>query len=326
MVTRYASPPAMRLLEHYALRADPLVAGAGAVEIELGDLPAGTLLVPSFAVVGREVPYRFVLVANDGAWPLPWVTRSGTIAAPETAGTSPVEGLIDCWLMHDSLPGACLRLETDAPLPALPTLLTVSTRARNVDLPVQANAATRIAQAASISQHELRVAHPGAVCSAAATAMVLAGYGLQVSGEEIVAEVRDRAHRMYGIWPLALASAARRGCLGSIEAFSCLAPALDLCARGIPVVCSVNFAHGALPGAAIDATAGHLVVLRGAPEPGRVLINDPAARSAAGVPCEVDANAFARAWLAERGVGYVILPPARLRAEVASGHRWGALS
>ncbi len=261
-------------------------------------------------MVGREAPHRFTLLAEeDGCWPLPWVTRSGTIAAPHPGGAAGVECLIDCWLLQRALQGARLRLETEAPLGSLPALLAVSARPRNMTPCRQTIEATAIAPAAAISQHRLHVPHPGAVCSAAATAMVLEAYGLAVRGEQIVDEVRDRAHRMYGIWPLALASAARRGCLGSIEAFASLDGALQLCQRGLPVVCSVNFPPGGLPGAAIHATGGHLVVLRGAPRAGRVLINDPAARETAGVPCEVDADAFARAWLAERGVGYIILPP-----------------
>lgn len=312
MVTRYASPSAVPILQQYGLPACPLPARSGGLEIELGDLPAGSLVVPSLAVLEREAPHRFVLLADrERAWPLPWVTHSRTVAAAKQIEPDGVECLIDCWLARDALGNARLRLETEAPLASLPTLLAVSARARDLHLPPQTAAVTRIAPATAISQHELRVPHPGAVCSAAATAMVLNAHGLPVRGEQIVAEVRDPTHRIYGIWPLALASAARRGCLGSIEAFSSLGAALDLCDRGIAVVCSVNFTSGALPGAAIDATGGHLVVLRGAPEPGRVLINDPAARVAAGVPCEVDADAFARAWLAERGVGYVILPPTR---------------
>lgn len=54
----------------------------------------------------------------------------------------------------------------------------------------------------------------------------------------------------------------------------------------------------------MTATKGHLVVLRGLGED-TVTVNDPAAATADAVPTAYDREAFLRAWLADRGVGYV---------------------
>ena len=84
-------------------------------------------------------------------------------------------------------------------------------------------------------------------------------------------------------------------------------PQRPILERGLPIVASIRFAAGALPGAALSATDGHLVVVTGM-DADWVYINDPAARDASGVPRQCPRDAFAAAWLTERGVGYVLRP------------------
>jgi Papain-like cysteine protease AvrRpt2 len=73
----------------------------------------------------------------------------------------------------------------------------------------------------------------------------------------------------------------------------------------------VRYAAGELSGAAIAATAGHLLVLVGM-DGDTVLVNDPAAPTAAAVPRRYPAEEFGRVWLARGGVGYVLFDPARV--------------
>jgi hypothetical protein len=99
---------------------------------------------------------------------------------------------------------------------------------------------------------------------------------------------------------------------------------------GIPVVTSITFGRGRLSGAPISATNGHLVVVVGFTSVGDVVVNDPAARTRAGVRRTYDRGQFESAWLARYpsgssmhgsgGLAYVIrdsahaLPPrGRLR-------------
>src|SRR5207248_3415646 len=86
--------------------------------------------------------------------------------------------------------------------------------------------------------------------------------------------------------------------------------------RGIPIVASVRYVAGELTDAAIGATPGHLLVLVGL-EDDAVLVNDPAAPTAASVPRRYRADEFGRVWLARGGVGYVDRKSTRLN----SSHR-----
>ncbi|MCY3795839.1 MAG: peptidase C39 family protein, partial [Gammaproteobacteria bacterium] len=62
---------------------------------------------------------------------------------------------------------------------------------------------------------------------------------------------------------------------------------------------------GELPGAPLSKTAGHLVTRYGV-DGDAVLVNDPAAGDAAGVPRRYDLEAFSRAWLRRRGAAYIM--------------------
>ncbi|PYP99333.1 MAG: hypothetical protein DMF83_30930, partial [Acidobacteria bacterium] len=68
---------------------------------------------------------------------------------------------------------------------------------------------------------------------------------------------------------------------------------------------------GELGGAAVAATSGHLLVLVGL-EGDTVLVNDPAAPTAASVPRRYRADELGNAWLARGGIGYVLFDLARL--------------
>jgi hypothetical protein len=67
--------------------------------------------------------------------------------------------------------------------------------------------------------------------------------------------------------------------------------------RGVPVVASLSFGRGQLSGAPLSSTPGHLMVIVGFTKSGDVVVNDPAASSAAGVRRVYDRGQFEDAWL-----------------------------
>ena len=79
-------------------------------------------------------------------------------------------------------------------------------------------------------------------------------------------------------------------------------------AAGQPLVISIRFREGELPGAPIPSTAGHLIVVTGFAPNGDVLVNDPAAPAAAEVPRSYRRVDLEKAWLQKGGVAYVLLP------------------
>ena len=105
-------------------------------------------------------------------------------------------------------------------------------------------------------------------------------------------------------------AAGRHGVAGYLLRFPDWASAAWCLDHGLPVIASVRYAAGELGGAAIAETTGHLVVLTGL-DGDSVLVNDPAAPSAHGVPRRYRLTDLARVWLERNGVGYVLFPPRR---------------
>ena len=149
-------------------------------------------------------------------------------------------------------------------------------------------------------------------CSPTATSMVLAYYR-RLPPPSAYAWVRrsytdrvvDHAARMTfdhgydgtGNWSFNTAYAASRTGHAFVTRFKSLRGVERLIRAGIPVVTSITFSAGRLSGAPIRATNGHLVVVVGFTEAGNVVVNDPAARTRAGVRRTYARGQFENAWL-----------------------------
>jgi hypothetical protein len=143
------------------------------------------------------------------------------------------------------------------------------------------------------------------ICSPTSVAMVLEYCGRRIDTAVVAADVLHAATDRYGVWPAAVAAAARHGVAGYLLRFPDWASAAWCLAAGLPIVASVRYRADELPGAAMQETDGHLVVITG--EDGDVvLLNDPAADTTADVPRRVPRAALERVWLERAGVGYVL--------------------
>lgn len=275
------------------------------------DLDAGTLLVPSLALPRLHrrdpTPYRWILESAAGRWPLPRVPSSRTLAAaPGAAGPGPVSTHIDCFCLHEPLTGGRLRLELTGPPPPR-YLLTVSARPMMAADPALPERHVALLEPPPVRS---QVTAPDdialRICSPTCVSMVLDLWQRPHDWLTLVAGCLDPATRTYGVWPLAVAAAAAHGVIGAVEVFADWDEPLRVLERGVPLVTSIRFQTGELPGAPLDATNGHLVVLHGA-GPDQVEVCDPAA-GPDGVRRRYDTAAFSRAWLRQRGAAY-ILPP-----------------
>ena len=156
-------------------------------------------------------------------------------------------------------------------------------------------------------------------CSPTAVAMVLAHAGRLPRGTDIPAvarQVHDPAYGGTGNWPFNTAWAAALVDQAFVTRLHDLGEAEAFVRAGIPLVASVAFPAGGLPGAPTRATDGHLVVIRGFTEAGDVVVNDPAAPTERSVRRTYGRAAFERAWLqGSGGLVYVLhrndqaLPP-----------------
>ncbi len=158
-------------------------------------------------------------------------------------------------------------------------------------------------------------------CSPTSTAMVLGYYGRLPAAssygwagsstepwvDEAARRTYDHSYEGTGNWPFNTAYAASRGLDAFVTRMRSLNDVEPLIVAGIPVVVSVSFPSGGLTGAPISSTAGHLLVVVGFDANGDVVVNDPAASSAAGVRRTYGRAQFEKVWLeGSGGTAYVM--------------------
>lgn len=276
------------------------------VELALPDLRPGTLLVPSLALpsgAAAEMHHQWVLDAPVGRWPLQPVPARTPLS--QAAQGSPVSTHIDCFRVHRAIAAPRLRVRVESPVQPEHHLIVVSSRVFTLgDVPAPERAAALPAAPPPRSQMTAPEALAPRICSPTCVSMVLDLWQRRHDWLEVVAECHDPASGTYGVWPLALAAAARRGCIGAIELFDDWTQPLTVLDCGIPLVTSIRFAEGELPGAPLPETHGHLVVVYAA-GPAQVDVCDPAAGPGE-VARRYPAEAFSRAWLRHRGAAYIL--------------------
>lgn len=159
-------------------------------------------------------------------------------------------------------------------------------------------------------------------CSPTSTAMVLGYYGALPPPrayawvpaghpdpwvDEVARRTYDYGYRGTGNWTFNTAYAATRTGRAFVTRLPDLTAVEPYLRAGIPVIASIAFARGALTGAPISASSGHLVVIVGITATGAVVVNDPAAPTNATVTRTYDRAQFEAAWLGgSGGVGYII--------------------
>ncbi|MGY4773096.1 peptidase C39 family protein [Kribbella sp. CWNU-51] len=178
-------------------------------------------------------------------------------------------------------------------------------------------------------------------CSATSTAMVLDYYGAGPTATETAwvdpsytdpqvdhsaRSVFDYSYDGAGNWPFNTAYAGSRGVDGFITRLRSLTEAEQFIKAGIPLVASLSFKKGDLPGAGYG-TNGHLMVIVGFDQAGNVVVNDPASHLIASndqVRTTYDRAAFENAWVPHSGgLVYVIHPAGMpLPAPPNPQHNW----
>ncbi|MBV1906307.1 MAG: C39 family peptidase [Pseudomonadales bacterium] len=145
------------------------------------------------------------------------------------------------------------------------------------------------------------------ICSPTCVGMVLDHYGLLDDAIHLVKDCYDSTNDMYGVWPVNIGAASRRGCLAAVECFSQYAEVCALLDQGIPLICSIQFTKNSLSHAPLKETTGHLVVLT-AVNSDHVQVYDPAAKTHTAVSRHYSRSEFFDAWINNMGVAYVLVP------------------
>lgn len=144
-------------------------------------------------------------------------------------------------------------------------------------------------------------------CSPTSTSMVMAFYGIDVSVPDAAKGTYDSVYEGTGNWPFNVAYAAEFGLSGFVTRVPSLADTEKYIKAGIPVVASIRWKEGELPGSAIPSSSGHLLVIVGFDADGNPVVNDPAAADNDSVQRTYPRDVFEKLWLgASGGMVYVI--------------------
>lgn len=271
---------------------------------------------------------------DGGTWS-PWL-RVANWAAPGQRTSGPVDAVADQVSMRTDVltaaPGQSfdavqLRIELGAHAsPADLRAAAVNVTAPADPHPVPAALVTASVPIRPLSQR----AHPAlprlggggpAWCSPTSLTMVAEYWGIPLPAvcEEaapgadpriplVAALVYDRAYDGTGNWSFNVAAAAEWGLDAVVTRLSSLSEAETLLAAGIPVIASVAFGPGEMPGADYD-TGGHLLVVRGFSPAGEVLVADPANDGGAQGLRSYPRIAFDVAWARSRRAVYLLTAP-----------------
>jgi hypothetical protein len=153
-------------------------------------------------------------------------------------------------------------------------------------------------------------------CSPASLAMIHAYHGIDHSVEETAQNVFDRAYNGTGNWAFNVAYSGRLGLRGVVAHLRNLEHAQRLIERNLPLAISYSWQDGELPGAPLEHSDGHLVVLCGFTRGGDCAINDPAAPN---VRVVYPRGAVEYIWQRNECVAYVIAPIGIEYADVLEG-------
>jgi hypothetical protein len=282
-------------------------------------------LLPSFSLLaGRSCSFRFEVSALIGGHWTPWIAAT-TIGAhvfpPEATSSGPLAVEVD--LFRASAPVESVRLRARVhPASALTHPLLVTLSACDLDQaddvrrpgdprrrpgPTLGSAAIEPLRVPALTQMDEQADIRERICSPTSVAMVLEYWGQRANLKDLAAEIYHPGLDLYGIWPAAIAAAARRGVAGYLLRFPDWSAAAWCLAHGLPIIASLRYEVGELAGAPIPRTDGHLVVLTGE-DITHVHVNDPAARASGEVPRRYRRDEVGRVWLERGGVGYVLFP------------------
>ena len=288
--------------------------GGWTAAVALPDLPNDSIVVPSCALPGRPgADFTVELTVDGAAWGLAPTSivakpmEAHAVSKPTPTASDPrATTHIDYFHCRADLAGATAHVTVTGTEMPRDYLASFSLRAFKTS-PDPGRLATQRNVVPAISQLTAPRALRHRICSPTCVAMVLAYHGVADSLLHVAHSCLHGPSGMFGVWPLAVRTLTDAGLVAGVECFDDLDAAAPLLARGLPVVASIRFAAGALPGSPLHATDGHLVVVTGLDDD-CVYVNDPAARDASVVPRAYPRAAFAAAWLTERGAAYVAAP------------------
>lgn len=143
-------------------------------------------------------------------------------------------------------------------------------------------------------------------CSPTSLSMLNAYHGHDLEVETTARGVFDSAYNGTGNWAFNVAFSGSLGLSAVVAYLRNLDHARVLLAAGLPMALSYSWKDGELPGAPIEQSDGHLVVLCGFTASGDCIVNDPAAP---GLQVTYPRDALEFVWLRNKGVAFIVGRP-----------------
>ena len=181
------------------------------------------------------------------------------------------------------------------------------------DARVAARESTAEIDVPKLSQYHANFPEDRGWCSAAALAMLLRFHGGEADVAAVARAVHDAAYGGTGNWAFNAAHAGARGLRGLVAYLRGIDHVAAFVDAGLPVAISVAWNQGELPGAPLDRSDGHLLVVRGV-EPEHVFVNDPAHPA---IATRYPRTALDLIFREHGGVAYLIAPRERTEELVA---------
>ncbi|HWT06939.1 MAG TPA: C39 family peptidase [Xanthomonadales bacterium] len=181
------------------------------------------------------------------------------------------------------------------------------------DARVPARESTASLDVPKLSQHVPKFPDERGWCSAAALAMLLQYHGAGPDVATVARAVYDASYGGTGNWAFNAAYAGARGLRGLVAYLRGIDHVAAFVDAGLPVAISVAWNQGELPGAPLEHSDGHLLVVRGV-EPAHVLVNDPAHPT---IATRYPRTALDLIFREHGGVAYLVAPRARTAELVA---------
>ncbi len=150
-------------------------------------------------------------------------------------------------------------------------------------------------------------------CQSAAVASAMEYFGTSLNLEDIIAWTNDDEYDYPGIWPRTLGAATQQGFEAYIDRFRNWDRVLKTLEEGKIILCSIEFGEDikGVEYPPYPRIGGHIVVLNGITDDGRVVITDSAlGENEKGYRCQWLRKDFEKVWmLSKGGVGMVVAPP-----------------
>lgn len=137
----------------------------------------------------------------------------------------------------------------------------------------------------------------GDICSPTTVSMILKSYNIGVDPYQFALTTKDPYHNLFGVWPRVVQNASQYGLDGIVNRYRSWSDAKEVLANGGRVAMSL--------GSPLYPN-GHLVMLAGFTNDGRVSVHDPAKSN--GYQYYHDKTQLSQSWFNKGGIAYTFYP------------------